>query len=109
MLDVPVLLCMCLYTKIQTAIKGIVDCYTQDAYKLNEAKRMHFGFSTEYKYIILLDWRDHTDLSQAIIMYTAVSSCARACMCVCVCVCVYVCVCVCTASFEMARQTGRKS
>jgi hypothetical protein len=63
---------------------------------LNEAQRMPFLFSTEYKYIILLDWRVHTDLSQAIIMYTAVSSCAR------------VCVCVCTASFEMARQTGRK-
>jgi hypothetical protein len=40
MLDTPVLLCICLYTKIQTAINGTADCYTQDAYKLNEAQRM---------------------------------------------------------------------
>ena len=44
-MDTPVLLGICLYTKIQIAINGIVDSYTHDAYKLNEAQRMPFGFS----------------------------------------------------------------
>ena len=45
MSDTPVLLCICLYTKIQTAMKGTVDYYIQDAYKLKEGQRMPFGFS----------------------------------------------------------------
>jgi hypothetical protein len=45
MLDILVLPCIYLYTKNQTAIKGIVDCYIQDAYKLNEAQKIFFGFS----------------------------------------------------------------
>jgi hypothetical protein len=40
----PVLLCIYLYSKIQLGIMGIVDSYTQDAYKRNEAQRMPFVF-----------------------------------------------------------------
>jgi hypothetical protein len=45
MLDTPVVLCICLYTKIQTAITGIIEPYTQDAYKRNEVQRMPYRFS----------------------------------------------------------------
>jgi hypothetical protein len=45
MLDIPVLPCIYLYTKNQTAIECIVDCYIQDVYKLSEAQKIFFGFS----------------------------------------------------------------
>jgi hypothetical protein len=58
-LDTLVLLCVCLYTKNQTAIKVIVESYIQDAYKLNEAQTNALSILvpciTEYRYIILMD------------------------------------------------------
>ena len=42
MLDIAVLLCIYLYSKIQTGITSIIDSYTQDACKRNEVQRMPF-------------------------------------------------------------------